>query len=373
MSPALSTDVAVLKLTERIAANPALAAPLLKLLKAAGYDPTALSALTRSALTGINDALPVAPSTMMEAGTKGSPGAALSLEDYSFRGFLTAALSWGQEIVATMTSPARSTGVAAQTLTGYILANTALAPVLLNLLDAAGNNPKKLGELTERALKGINDALRVAPSTAVPAVPALDQPLSASTTEQKLRAGNGIQDDREILAKLGYDKALPEISSELLEECARTGGTVVFLFKTTVLAYQAKLNESLGEQKGRLGLNYIDDRKLATTNEEPTWINVPNTVKDDTLKLSKASALEQVPGSQTCDPMDIILMLGYNNLQAGKQMPGFRNKWTFTSQKNTLVGSDGIGIRVIVRDLFDDDGYYDVGLAPRFAPESKKV
>jgi len=215
-----------------------------------------------------------------------------------------------------------------------------------------------------------NAALPVAPS---PAVPALDQPLSASTTEQKLRAGKQIQDDPAILAKLGFHNALPKISSKLLEECARTNGTLVLKFKTTVLAYQEKLNGSLGEQKGRLGLNYLDDKSLATTNEEPTWINVPNTVKDDTLKLSKASALEQVPGSQTCDPMDTVLMLGYNNLEAGRQMPGFTDKITFTSQKNTLVGSDGDGIFVLVDDDYGAFGRRRVGLAPRFAPESKSV
>ena len=215
-----------------------------------------------------------------------------------------------------------------------------------------------------------NAALPVAPS---PAVPALDQPLSASTTEQKLRAGKQIQDDPAILAKLGFHNALPKISSKLLEECARTSGTVVLKFKTTVLAYQEKLNGSLGEQKGRLGLNYLDDKSLATTNEEPTWINVPNTVNAGTLTLSKATALEQVRGSQTCDPMDIILMLGYHNLQARQQMPGFTNKWTFTSQKDTLVGSLGGGICVYVFAFCDAFGYPDVGLAPRFAPESKKV
>ena len=227
-------------------------------------------------------------------------------------------------------------------------------------------------ELTTRekivsgALADMSSEGRRAIISAYPAVPALDQP---STTERTLRAENRIQDDPAILAKLGYDKALPKIPRELLEECERTRGTVVLQFKTTVLDYQAKLNDSLGKQKGRLGLNYIDDRKLATTNEEPKWINVPNTVNDGTLELSKAEALSRVPGSQTCGPMDIVLMLGYNNLQAGQQMPGFTNKWTFTSQKNTLVGSDGVGFRVLVGDLCDDGGCSDVGLAPRFAPE----
>jgi len=271
-------------------------------------------------------------------------------------------------------SPAQqnpTSGAAALDVIEAITANRDLAHSVLKMLQHAGGNVEELERLV--ALTLVKDALPVAPSTAVTAVPALDQPLSASTTEQKLRAENRIQDDRAILAKLGYDKALPKISSKLLEECARTNGTLVLKFQTTVLAYQEKLNRSLGEQKGRLGLNYIGDNTLETTNKKPTWIIVPNTVKDDTLKLSKAAALRHVRGSQTCDPMDTVLMLGYNNLEAGRQMPGFTDKITFTSQKNTLVGSDGDGIFVLVDDDYGAFGRRRVGLAPRFAPESKSV
>lgn len=126
------------------------------------------------------------------------------------------------------------------------------------------------------------------------------------------------------MAKLGFKGELPTISQELLEECARTSGTLVLKFKTTVLNYQANLNAALGS-KERLHLSYIDDKAktLATTNEEPSWINVPNTVRVDTLGIPKAMVLNHVPGSATCDPMDTVLMLGYNNLQTGEQLAGF--------------------------------------------------
>ena len=64
-------------------------------------------------------------------------------------------------------------------------------------------------------------------------------------------------------------------------------------------------------------------------------------------------------------------MLGYNNLQAGEQLAGFTNKYTFTNQKNTLVGSFGRGILVGVDGAYDVYGSCIVGLAPRLAPESK--
>ena len=69
--------------------------------------------------------------------------------------------------------------------------------------------------------------------------------------------------------------------------------------------------------------------------------------------------------------MDTVLMLGYNNLQAGEQLAGFTNKYTFTNQKNTLVGSYVYGFYVYVFGFYDDDGNGHVGLAPRLAPESK--
>ena len=94
---------------------------------------------------------------------------------------------------------------------------------------------------------------------------------------------------------------------------------------------------------------------------------------DSTLGQSKVAALKSILGSGTCHPMDTVLMLGYNNLQTGNQLPGFENKWIFTDLKNLLVGSYGGGLNVHVSDNnADDNGYSNVGLAPRFAPESKK-
>jgi hypothetical protein len=70
--------------------------------------------------------------------------------------------------------------------------------------------------------------------------------------------------------------------------------------------------------------------------------------------------------------MDTVLMLGYNNLQTGEELAGFTNKWTFTNQKNTLVGSFGRGFGVDVNDDYGDRGDDPgAGLAPRLAPESK--
>jgi len=245
---------------------------------------------------------------------------------------------------------------AALELTGKIAANPDLAEPILKILKQLGGDVEKLRSLDLSALTSVQEAL----------------PKSQLSTEQTLRAENRIQDNAAILAKLGFKGELPSISQELLEECARTSGTLVLKFKTTVLDYQASLNAALGSDKEHLHL-YVGDRAktLATTNEEPNWINVPNTVRVDTLGMPKARALNHVPGSVTCDPMDTVLMLGFNNLQTGEQLAGFINKSTFTNQKNTLVGSRGGGIDVYVDDYCDDYGYDYVGLAPRPAPESK--
>jgi hypothetical protein len=245
---------------------------------------------------------------------------------------------------------------AALELTGKIAANPALAEPILKILKQLGGDVEKLQSLDLSALVSVQEAL----------------PKSQLSTEQTLRAENRIQDNAAILAKLGFKGELPSIPAELLEECARTSGTLVLKFKTTILDYQANLNAALGS-KEHLHLSYINDRAktLATTNEEPSWINVPNTVRVDTLGMPKVTALNHVPGSTTCNPMDTVLMLGFNNLQTGEQLAGFTNKWTFTNQKNTLVGSNGDGIHVRVFDRYVDDGSYYVGLAPRLAPESK--
>ena len=245
---------------------------------------------------------------------------------------------------------------AALELTGKIAANPALAEPILKILEQLGGDVEKLKSLDLIALKSAQEAL----------------PKSQLSTEKILRAENRIQDNRDILAKLGFKGQLPPISEELLQECARTSGTLVLKFKTTVLDYQANLNTALGSDKQHLHLHVYDSAEsLATKNAKPNWINVPNTVREDTRGMSKNAALNKVPGSATCDPMDTVLMLGYNNLQAGEQLAGFTNKYTFTNQKNTLVGSYGRGIFVDDFGHCADRGRRIVGLAPRLAPESK--
>ncbi len=243
---------------------------------------------------------------------------------------------------------------AALELTGKRAANPALAEPILKILEQLGGDVEKLKSLDLSALKSAQEAL----------------PKSQLSTEKILRAENRIQDNPNILAKLGFKGELPSISQELLEECARTSGTLVLKFKTTVLDYQASLNAALGSDKELLRL-YVGDRakSLATPNEDPNWINVPNTVRVDTLGMSKGAALINVPGSATCDPMDTVLMLGYNNLQAGEQLAGFTNKYTFTDQRDMLVGSGVGGSDVDVGARCADLGYNLVGLAPRLAPE----
>ena len=241
---------------------------------------------------------------------------------------------------------------AALELTGKIVANPDLAGPILKILEQLGGDVEKLKSLDLSALKSAQEAL------------------PESQLEKILRAENRIQDNAAILAKLGFKGELPPISEELLQECARSSGTLVLKFKTTVSAYQENLNAALGSDKQHLHLNvYGSAKSLATKNEDPNWINVPNTVREDTLGMSKKAILNN--GSKTCDPMDTVLMLGYNNLQAGEQLAGFTNKYTYTNQKNTMVGSYGRGIVVVVYAYYVDDGYPDVGLAPRLAPESK--
>ena len=243
---------------------------------------------------------------------------------------------------------------AALELTGKIVANPDLAGPILKILEQLGGDVKKLNSVDLSALKSAREAL----------------PKSQLSTEKILRAENRIQDNRDILAKLGFKGELPPISQELLEECDRTSGTLVLKFKTTVLDYQANLNTALGSDKQHLHLHvYGSGKSLATKNAKPNWINVPNTVREDTLGMSKKAILNN--GSKTCAPMDTVLMLGYNNLQAGEQLAGFTNKYTFTNQKDTLVGSYGNGIGVGVCDFYDAYGPGLVGLAPRLAPESK--
>lgn len=194
-----------------------------------------------------------------------------------------------------------------------------------------------------------------------------------ASAEQQLRVENRIHDDPKILAQLGYHGEIPEIPAELIEECVRTGGTVVLKFKTTVTDIQANLNAALKTDQRTLPL-FVGSLAvgLATTNEEPEWIIVPNTVEVDTLSHPKAEALALFPGSATCDPMETVLLLGYNDLLVGEQMPGFKNQGTFTNLEDVVVGSSEQGISVGVFHDCDQDGHILVGLAPRLASKAKE-
>lgn len=196
------------------------------------------------------------------------------------------------------------------------------------------------------------------------------------STEEKLRAENRIQNDPAILAKLGFKGAIPTIIPELMAEAARTNGTLVLDYGVSLVDYAKALNAALGKDKANLHLRFWGRAEEATfatesSGDAPQWKIVPNTVREDTLGFSKVASLKHIPGSQTSEPRDTALMLGYNNLQTGEQMPGFVNRYTFTSQKNTLVGSSDDGVYVYVDNICDDDDGSSVGLAPRLAPESK--
>jgi hypothetical protein len=189
-----------------------------------------------------------------------------------------------------------------------------------------------------------------------------ESPFSEST----LRAENRIQDDPEILTKVGYMGDVPRIPTELLVECASSSFTLVLLFPTTIYQYQSNLNSALGKMNSHLFLRYSNRAKLAIDIREAIWVNVPNKVLDKTLLLSKAEALMSIAGSELCDPMETVLMLGYSNLLTKQQMPGFRNKGTFTRAKDVYVSSDGAGIGVFGCEDFDNRRLCKIGLAPRF-------
>ena len=193
-----------------------------------------------------------------------------------------------------------------------------------------------------------------------------------ASTEERLRAQGRIQDDPEVLVKLGYKGKIPQIPKELLEDCARTGGTAVLKFRTTITDLESKVRQALGPDGAELHLNVGDQAKdLAIMNDRPEWINVPNTVDDATIGKPKVKALALVPGSSTCHPMDTVLMLVYNLLATGQQMPGFKDKFTFTDQKNTFVGSGDHSVTVNVDTCYDAEGCGFIGLARRTVPGAK--
>ena len=304
---------------------------------------------------------------------------------------------------------------AALELTGTIVANRVIAEPILRILDHLGGNVLKLQSLDLSVLLTIQNSLpnsqrseeqtmtlgstptqdiaaleltgRIAadPFIAKPILRIIEklegdvtklQSWSQLSPEQILRAENRIQDNPRILADLGFKGKLPPIPEKLLQECVRTGGTAVLLYGTTIQEYQFNLNRALG-LKTHLHLYYGKRvNELAITDEEPHFINVPNTVRDESLGRTKFEAFSNVSPldgvfATLCHPMYTVLMLGYNNLQAGKQLPGFTDKYTYTNEMNTVVGSTDKGIRVSNFSGNDYTGQHNYGVAPCFVPRRR--
>lgn len=94
-------------------------------------------------------------------------------------------------------------------------------------------------------------------------------------------------------------------------------------------------------------------------------------MKDDTLGLSKMKALKHVPGSATCDPMDTVLMLGYNNLETWatnariqEQNGPLRIRRTCWSVRMAMASASMSTASAMAM-------VSTMSAAPRFAPESK--
>ena len=209
----------------------------------------------------------------------------------------------------------------------------------------------------------------------IPASTLLPRP-NGVATEAQLREENRIQDDAQILAKLGYAGKIPEKPEGFVEECIRQNGTLVLDFRCSLVNFAAKLNETLGEDNDHLYMRFYNGAEeciFATESPsgQPVWKVVPNSVRKESIGLAETTALNQVPGSQTCEPRDFAIMLGYHNLKTQCQMPGFKNRSTYTSQKKVIVGSYAFGIHIDERVFYVDLGYCVIGLAPRLAPESK--
>lgn len=111
-----------------------------------------------------------------------------------------------------MTPPSLSPNAAALKLTGQIAANPALAPALIEMLEAAGGDPERLAALTHAALKGIEAALPEAPSAADKLIPNAGRKIDLNGSpaiEMHVSLPNG-ESIRAVLSDAVFDKSRPD-------------------------------------------------------------------------------------------------------------------------------------------------------------------
>jgi hypothetical protein len=227
-----------------------------------------------------------------------------------------------------------------------VLDNPTLAGVVAKMLKEVGNDPTLLAQHSKSTLANAIDSLP-APEAA--------PTITIEHMKAELRAADCLYDNAKIWEQLGA-KEVPAIPDTVIKEAYEKGGRVVLQCSSISEKADALRTAGHGVYFG----GAADQRHYAENVSNPKWIVVQSHINRNTLGSPKSKVVTSEMPVPT--PADWFSAIAYARLDGGRQPKGCENKWAFTSESGTGVGSVD-GYICVVRDDFYDHYAYSVGAA----------
>jgi hypothetical protein len=256
-----------------------------------------------------------------------------------------------------MTSPAIVTKAAvavAKSAAGILPqeGKTAVLEQLVSDMTAAA-----LGALSPKAQGKLLQALASTEAATLPASKTAPT-ITIEQMKEALRAADCLYDIPEIWRMLGA-KEVPVIPDTVIQKAYDEGGRVVL--KCSSISDQANALRVAGHDVYFDGT--AEQRHYAENMLKPKWIVVQSHIDRKTLGFAKRDVVTADKPAPT--PEDWFAAIAYAKLYDGRQPKGCENKWAFTSESGTVVGSFDDRIGVHGKSYLGRYRFGDIG-APRF-------
>ena len=184
--------------------------------------------------------------------------------------------------------------------------------------------------------------------------------LSIAEMKDVLREADCLYDNEQIWKQLGA-KDVPTIPEAVIKEAYEKGGRVVL--KCSSVSEKADALRAAGRDVYFGGT--AEQHHYAENVSKPEWIVVQSHIDSKTLGSPKRDVVTTDKPAPT--PEDWFAAIAYAKLDDGRQPKGCENRWAFTTESGTVVGSDDVFINVHRYDYYAHYGYRILG-AVRFGP-----
>jgi hypothetical protein len=212
-----------------------------------------------------------------------------------------------------------------------------------------------VSDMTPEALKALSPEAREKLLQALTGTEAA-QTITIEHMKAELRAADCLYDNAKIWEQLGA-KEVPAIPDTVIQEAYKKGGRVVL--QCSSISEKADALRIAGHDVFFGGS--ADQRHYAENVSKPEWIVVQSHIDGETLGSPKRAVVTTDKPAPT--PEDWFAAIAYAKLDGGRQPKGCENKWAFTSESGTVVGSIDAYILVDRRGYYDPGGSHLIGAA----------